>query len=238
MLTTARAIINLALKEAGPLGVGQTALAEDMNDSFTLLQRMMAQWQKKRWLVPALEDVSKVGNSLKSNTVGTGGYWNIVRPNDVKAAYVIQLNTGSTPVSLGCDKIFSYEDYIRIAVKDLNTLPTHFFYDGHFPLGNLFFWPIPSSMYELHILVPMQLGFPTNLDSVFALPDEYLEAIHYNLALRLCSAYQIEPQKETKLLARSALNTIKNVNTQVPTLVMPSGLKRERSFNIYNADGH
>lgn len=246
--TTARQICELALKESGVLGVGQTALAEDMNDAFTYLARMMAQWQKKRWMVPALIDVAKTLTGAKSYTVGTGGFFNIPRPNQIKGGYVLQLNTGTTPVSLPLAPIFSYEDYIRISVKDLNSLPYLFFYDGAWPLGNVYFWPIGSSAYEAHILVEAQLNFPiaptnpptagTGLDTVFGLPEEYLEAIHYNVAIRYCSGWQIPPQETTIKLAKSALNTIKTANSQIPTLRMPPGLRRGKAFSLYNPDGY
>lgn len=320
-MTTARDIITLALKEATVLGVGQTALAEDVNDSFTLLKNMLAQWQKRRWMVPALVDISMVGNDQRSNTIGPGGYWNIQRPVDVKGGYIVQLNTGQTPVSLPLIKIFSYEEYIRITVKNLNSLPDHFFYDGAFPLGNVFIWPIPSSIYECHLLVERQLAFTgiadgtivggtgyvdatyldvpltggrgsgatanitvsgnavteltivnpgknyvitdvlsasnanlggvgsgftytiteldDNLDYEFDLPDEYQEAIHYNLAIRLISAYAVtNPSPQTGVLAKVALNTIKKANSQIPTMVMPRGLRRVGGFSLWNPDGY
>ncbi len=320
-MTTARDIITLALKEATVLGVGQTPLAEDINDSFTLLKNMLAQWQKRRWMVPALVDISNPGNDQRSNTIGPGGYWNIQRPVDVKGGYVVQLNTGQTPVSLPLIKIFSYEEYIRITVKNLNSLPDHFFYDGAFPLANVFIWPIPSSIYECHLLVERQLAFTgivdgtivggtgyvdatyldvpltggrgtgatanitvsgnavtelaiidhgknyvitdvlsasntdlggagsgftytiteldDNLDYEFDLPDEYQEAIHYNLAIRLISAYAVEnPSPQTGVLAKVALNTIKKANSQIPTMVMPRGLRRVGGFSLWNPDGY
>lgn len=320
-MTTARDIISLALKEAGVLGVGQTALAEDINDSFTYFSRMIAQWQKRRWIVPALVDISMIGNNQRSNTIGPGGYWNIQRPVDVKGGYVIQLNTGQTPVSLGLKKIFSFEDYIRIAVKELNSLPDHFFYDGQFPLGNVYIWPIPSSIYNVHLLVEVQLAFTgiangtivggaaytdgtyldvaltggrgedaranitiaggavtdvtilepgrnyvvtdvlsaaqadiggtgagftytitelnKNLDYEFELPEEYEEAMHYNLAVRLISAYQVtNPSPQTGVLAKISLNTIKRANSQIPGLRMPRGLRKTGGFNLWNPDGY
>ena len=320
-MTTARDIITLALKEATVLGVGQTPLAEDINDCFKLLRNMLAQWQKRRWMVPALVDISMIGNDQRSNTIGPGGYWNIQRPVDIKGGYVVQLNTGQTPVSLPLIKIFSYEDYIRIAVKSLNSLPDHFFYDGAYPLGNVFIWPIPSSIYECHLLVERQLAFTgiadgtivggagyvdgtylnvsftggrgtdatanitvsgntvtelaiinpgknyvvsdvlsasnvdlggagsgftytvteldQNLDYEFDLPEEYEEAIHYNLAIRMISMYAVEnPSPQTGVLAKVALNTIKKANSQIPTLVMPRGLRRRGGFNLYNPDGY
>lgn len=318
---TARDIITLAMKEAGVLGVGQSLLSEDVSDGFIYLQRMIAQWQRRRWLVPNLIDIAMPGNNNISNTIGNGGYYNTPRPDKIQAGYMVQNNTGSTPVSLPLFPIFSYEDYARIAIKNLNTLPDHFFYDGAYPLGNVFIWPIPSSAYQIHLIVKNLIGFstgvgagqietsgagyvtanyvgvpltggagngataditvtagkvaivtldnpgdgyavnnvlsadPANLggagagftwevtevaatvDSQFIMPDEYLEAMHYNLAIRLCSAYQTTPQNSTIALAKSALNTVRRANIQVPRMVMPPALNKGKAFNIYNADG-
>lgn len=164
-MTVARDICLLAAKQAGILGLGQTLNAEDTNDIFTLMQQMVAVWQKKRWLVPSLQDISFTATGAKSYTVGIGGDINIQRPSDIKGAYVIQLNTGSTPVSLPLKKIFSYEDYIRITVKELNSLPDHFFYDGQYPLANLFIWPIGNIQYEIHILLESLLRFGTTISA-------------------------------------------------------------------------
>lgn len=182
-MTTARSIIELSLKEAGVLGVGQTALSEDTNDSFTLLKRMLAQWQKRRWLVPALTDISMIGNGEKSNTIGPGGYYNIQRPVDVKGGYLIQLNTGQTPISLPLKKIFSYEDYIRISVKELNSLGSRFFYDGNWPLANLFIWPVISSSYEAHFLVETQLAFTGVFDGTIVAGAAYTNGVYTDIAL-------------------------------------------------------
>lgn len=249
MTITARDLVTLSLKQAGILGLGQSPNAEDINDCFILLQQMVAQWQKQRWLVPALIDISTVGNNAKSNTIGVGGYWNVTRPSDIKGGYVVQLNTGTNAVSLPLKKIFSYEDYIKITVKGLPSLPKHFFYDNSWTagLGNVFIWPIPSSSYECHLLVQAQLAWPldatnpasanTGLDTPFTLPLEYQEALFYNHSLRVSAMYQFPASAETTKLAKASLNTIKTANTQVPTLSMPSALKKGRSFNIFNADG-
>lgn len=236
-IKTARDFIILALKEAGILGVGQTPLAEDVSDCFVLLQRMTAQWQSKRWMIPALTDIVQVGNNNISNTIGPGGYWNVPRPDKIQGGYFIQLNTGQSPISLPLTPIFAYEDYIRLTVKKLNTLPDAFFYDGAWPLGNIFIWPIPSNIYEIHLLVKSQLGWPANINSVFTLPDEYAEAVHYNLALRICAMYQVTPMPTTGGFAKVSLNTIKVTNTQVPAMQMPPGLRNGKAFNLFNPDG-
>lgn len=323
-MTTARELCTDAIKESGALGVGQTALAEDINDAFTRLQRMIATWQMQRWLVPSLQRYDFTADSSEYYTIGLGGDINIIPPSDIKGAYVVQRNTGSNPVSLGMTKIFSYEDYIRISVKGLPSLPTYFFYDNGYPLARFYPWPIPNSTYQLHLLYQSRLGFAStidegeittggaayvnaqydgieltggsgtgataditvtagvvavvnlatggqgyaiddilsasnvdlggagagftwtvnnitsDLDSEIIMPEEYEETIMYNLTLRVCSMYQVEPMPSTVRLAKAGLNNIRKNNTQVPALSMPAapGVRRGKSFNIYNADGY
>lgn len=319
-MMTARDICEQAAKDCGVLGLGQTLNSEDTNDAFIRLRNMMAQWQRKRWLVPSLYDLAMIGNSEKSNAIGPGQYWNVQRPDKIQAAYCIQLNTGSTPVSFPIYPIFSYEDYALISVKELATLPSRYFYDNAFPYGNVFIWPIPSAIYEIHLILKSPLGFSTtiltgaiiddgaaytdgvyaavpltttgvgisatatitvaggvvttvaivnggeffkigdilsvaavnvggtgsgfewevytvesNLDSVMELPEEYEEALIYNLSLRLSAMYQLEATQATMRLAKASLNTIRISNTQVPSLVMPASLRsRGYGFNIYS----
>lgn len=324
-MTTGRELCTDALKEAGILGVGQNALPEDINDAFTRLQRMLATWQKQRWLVPSLEKINFTGNANKIYyTIGLGGDINMKPPSDIKGGYVVQRNTGTTPVSLQLQKIFSFEDYIRISVKELRSLPTYFFYDNRYPLGRLYPWPIANSTYELNFLLQSRLIFATtisvgnieiggtlytdgiyedveltggfgtgaqaditvtdgaiaivtikaggqgyvigdilgvdpasvggtgsgfeykvddvtsNLDSEIIMPEEYEEAIMYNLAVRVCSMYQVQALGSTVALAKAGLNNIRKNNTQVPSLTMPvaPGVRTGKSFNIYNPDGY
>lgn len=163
-MTTARDVISLSSKEAGILGVGQSLLSEDFNDIFLLFSNMLAEWQKSRWLVPSLFDIVMTGNNATSNKMGDGQYWNTPRPDKIQAGYTIQRNTGGNPVSLPLYPIFSYEDYARIAVKSLQTVPRWYFYDGAFPYGNLFIWPIPDSSWDIHMIIKSQLGFATTIE--------------------------------------------------------------------------
>lgn len=243
-MSTARDIVTLALKEAGVTGVGQTPLAEEINDGYTYLRRMLAQWAKRRWLIPALYTVSALGNGAKSNTVGPGGYFNTdIRPSKISSAYFIQNNTGGNPVSLPLRPLFSHEDYDRINVKDLATLPQYFFYDNAWAdgFGNVFIWPVPDATYTIYLTIMRALGFPNaddGLDSEFNLPEEYEEPIHYQLTLRFCAGWQLQPSTTQIALGRVGLNFIKNNNLQIPELQMPAGMKSPTGFNLYNPDGY
>ncbi len=319
-MTTMRDIVTLALKEAGVLGLGQTANAEDINDGFTLLSRMLAAWQVKRWLVPGLTDIKCTSTGAQSYKVGPGQSFNCFRPDKILAAYFLQLNTGnSVAVSYPLLPIWSYEDYARIALKNLNSFPQFFFYDGAYPNGNLRIWPVPNSNYEIHIVTKLPVTNQTNidtgtiklpgalytdgnyaavplvggdgtdasaditiaggivtsvainnpgqgynigneltvdaanvggtgagfvwtvtntistLDTEVDLPDYYLEAIHYNLCVRLVSMYQYAPNPVQGKLAKISLNVIKNANAQVPSLVIPWA-NNQTGFNIFAPD--
>ena len=61
----------------------------------------------------------------------------------------------------------------------------------------------------------------SNLDSEIIMPEEYEEAIMYNLAVRVCSMYQVQTLGSTVALAKAGLNNIRKNNTQVPSLTMP-----------------
>lgn len=157
-------------------GVGQTPNAEDINDGFRLLTQMLNYWQKRRWLVPNLIDVSAIGNSEQYNLIGPGKHYNSLRPDRIQAAYFKQLNSGGSGFDGGFDSgfggsgdngnnvsyflrpIWSYEDYARIGLKGLNSWPMYFFYDASFPYGKVYIWPIPTSSYEIHLLVKGPIG--------------------------------------------------------------------------------
>jgi hypothetical protein len=195
-MTTAREFITLAMKEAGVLGVGQSLLAEDINDGFTYLRRMLAQWQKRRWLVPGLTHISMPGNGEKSNKIGPGQYYNAMRPSEIKAAWFTQNNVnGNDRVSFNLERIWSYENYARLALKELNTWPQYFFYDGDYPYGNVYIWPIPSSIYTINLVTQLPIGFNSSVaDGTYDGGSGYVDGVYPNIPLTLAPDTEDEGQ--------------------------------------------
>lgn len=231
---TPRDIIILALKQAGVLGQGQTPSAEDTNDAFKLLNMMMGQWNRKRWLIYRLQDVAFVSTGAASYTVGLGGNFNTARADRIQAAFVRLLN-GPTPVDAPLAVITSREDYNRIAIKAQTGFPQAVFYDPTFPLGTLYTWPVAlSGIYEIHLTLKIELAQFANLSEDIALPPEYQEALFYNLAGRLRPAYQLPPDPTVSALAKAALNTIRNANGAIPTMQMPRELVGGWGYNVYS----
>src|SRR6185436_13462098 len=84
-------IIDFAAKQAGVLGVGQSLLDEDKTDLFKALNMMLGIWNRKRWLIWHLRDVSVVSTGALYYTVGPGRQFDIPRPDRLEAAYFVQI---------------------------------------------------------------------------------------------------------------------------------------------------
>lgn len=169
-MTTARDFVTDALRAAGVTGLGQDPMAEDIVAGYKILTRMLSQWQKRRWIVPNLIDISARGNNQRSNLIGPGQYYNTKKPDKIQAAYFYQRASGqpnnNNAVSFPLRPIYSYEDYAnKIALKYLNSWPIYFFYDNAFPYGNVFIWPIPSDDYEIHLVLKGPINFSMQLSA-------------------------------------------------------------------------
>lgn len=236
-MTTPLDIIKLALKNAGVIGVGQTPLAEDINDAFTLLNWMLGQWQHKRWLVYHLVDLSKVSTGAQSYTVGPAGDINVAkRPDRLEAAFFRQIvQSQPNQIDYPLELLQAREDYNNIALKQLTSFPSYIFYDSAFPLGVIYPWPVMQpNIYEVHITVKEILAQFTSLSQNIDLPDEYMAAIHYNLTARLYGAYTRPPDPVIIGLAKDALNVIRGANAQIARLQMPTDLVRPGIYNPYS----
>ena len=233
--TTPLDIIKLALKMANVLGVGQDPSPEDTNDAFQIMNMMMKQWQRRRYMVYQLVEASKVATGAQSYTVGTGGDFNIARPSKLEFAYFRQFpNAGGFPVDYPLKIIRAREDYDRIQIKTLNAFPQFAFYDAGYPLGNLFVWPIPSNLYEIHITVMTQLQAFQNVSDQIVLPDEYKAALMYNLALELYPMYGLPVNPVVQGKAKATMDAIEEANAQIPRLIMPDIFQARRgTFNVY-----
>lgn len=238
-MTTPVEIINMALKDSGVLGVGQSALAEDINDAFVKLNWMLGQWQRKRWLVYHLIDLSLTCTGARSYTVGPGGDFDTganPRPEKLEAAFFRQMvQSQPNEIDYPLELLQSYEDYSKIALKGLTSFPSYIFYDSGFPLARVYPWPVPqATIYAVHLIVKVQLTQFTTLTQTIDLPAEYMAALEMNLALRLAASYNTTPNPVTVAGAREALNVIRGANTQIARLQMPGGLVIHGVYNPYS----
>ena len=232
-MTTPVQLINLAFRNANVLGVGQTASAEDMNDAFRMLNMMLAQWNRRRYLIYHLTNITFQATSQISYTIGPGGDINTVRPYKIESAFFRQQSVNPN-VDYPLEILNSREDYNRIALKSINSFPSALFYDSGWPLGRVYLWPIPNNQYTVTLSVMDQLQpFSTLFDDV-NLPPEYEEVIVYNLALRLFPMYGLTPTPAIVKAAEVSMNTIEAANAQIPRLRIPRDLVSNGLYNIFS----
>lgn len=232
-MTTPVELINLALKQVGVLGVGQTASDEDVADAFKMLNMMLAQWSVKRNVVYQIVDVPSATTGASTYTVGPGGDFNTPRPSKLIGAYCRQLGTPGYEVDYPLDLLQSITDYGQISTKQIKSMPSAVWYDPQMPLGVLHVWPVAIQGYEIHILALKPLAqFETAYDDI-NLPSEYEEALMYNLAGRLYPLYGMQQNPVVIALAGASLATVRQANLQIATLNMPSSLQTGRTYNVF-----
>lgn len=241
--TTAGDIVTAALKLANVVGTGQTANAEDNNDAWAMLQWMLQEWERKRWLVFVLSTYAKVSTGAQSYTVGPGGDIDTgaqsVRPDKLESAYLRQLvNSQPNQIDYPLEILGAREDYNKIALKSLSSFPSTIYYEASWPLGRIYPWPVPqATIYGLNCTFKAQLPYKfANLATKFtSIPFEYYNAMIFNLALRLRAMYGIQSYAGDTLpgLAKDSLNTLRGANTQISRLSIPR-LDGSGQYNIFS----
>jgi hypothetical protein len=254
----------LALRMAGRITDTQSVAdgSKDVADAFSLLVMMLGQWQRKRWLVWHEEDVALVSTGADFYTIGPGEDFDCARPDKIHAAKIVigPGGFGTTaalpeqlPFPLGAQQtvrtpnlvniplaiIEAKEDWNKIAIPDLKSIPSAVFYDSNFPVGRVHFWPVPpANAYEMQLTVKGSLPVYTTVNDDLALPPEYLDAVINNLAVRIALASpgaQVSPLLLAE--ARASLNTLKLANSQIPLLSMPAALVGRRGGDVSNWSG-
>ena len=116
----------------------------------------------------------------------------------------------------------SHEDYFNLPVKTSNGLPTHYYYNPDLTDGKLYLWPRPDDPeMRMHFTFERQLeDFDASTDNP-DLPSEWLEAITYQLAVRLAPAFG-KDQKLTVLapMASIMLESMLNWDNEVTSLFL------------------
>jgi hypothetical protein len=219
--------IALALRAANVLGTGQTADAQDTQDVLVVLQAMLNQWSRKKFLTPNEIDTAFTATGATNYSIGSGGNFNIARPDRVEAAYIrlLPAPTAAQQVDIPLGIVDAHEDWATVATKSIVGFPQFCFLDSAYPLSHLYIYPVASaSSCEVHIIT--KYAFPTTLtlSQDIDLPPEYTDAIIWNLAVRVRPLYGAGPDPTIIALAKTSLNVIRGANCQIPVLRMPRGI--------------
>lgn len=225
-MTTVARILELALKDAGVLGEGETASAETQLDAFDTLKMMVSQWQIDGLMIYAMAEISFAATGAQSYTIGTGGTVTAARPAEVAAAF---WRNGSTDDPL--EVLTSYEDYQSIASKSDTGTPEAVYYDPDYALGTLYVWP-KASTGSIYLTVRSPLPSYASTTDNLSVPGEYELALRYGLAEMLTASFQLPLRPDIAALAKRSKKLIKRNNVHIPSLQMPDGIPSHGRYNI------
>lgn len=238
-------LITNALQDAGIVGIDEDIEPAYLTRAFRQCNWLLAQWARKRWLTYRIQDYSFISNGSLNYPVGAIGAATVgininPRPDRIEYAFLRFVNQsppGGLQVDIPLDIIQSHEDYSRIAVKTVGTLPWRIFYDPIWPVGLLFPWPVPQpTIYEIHVGFKVVLPRASAVQNPINFPPEYEAALNWCLARRLRASYQLPADPVIDSLARDALNVLRLANQAIGNLQMPEFLRNRHRAYDYRAD--
>lgn len=209
-MTTAREIITTSLRKIHVLGKGVTLSSDEADDALGVLNGLLAFLSAEGAMVfqETKEDFTLVGNQA-SYTVAVGGDFNTIAPLYITASYVRQ---GDTDYPL---MQFDEQEYSRIAQKNISgSVPEIFYYDANFPTANISFYPVPSSSDTFTMYSRKPLTAFTDLDTVFAMPEQYKPMLENNLSVWLAPEYEREASPTIKKIATTTKNAVIGQNNR------------------------
>jgi hypothetical protein len=241
-------LITLSLKDSGIVGVGQTPLAEDINDSFTRLNQMISIWARKQFYVWHLNEYVATATNATSYSVGPSGNFTLagsngvttpaIIPAKIDSAFLRQLiNAAPNQVDWPLEILMSRDAYNRIALKQLTSFTRYLYYDYSYETGEgtVYPWPLPNSgLYELHICFKEQVTRFTSLTQTVNFPPEYEALITLALAKRNRVAYQMGSDPDLEMLLDEAISAVTGANFEIPTLQVASDLLRNAIWDPYS----
>lgn len=136
---------------------------------------------------------------LTSNQIG--------RPLGITEARIRDVNGNEVPLY-----ICSRDEYMQLPLKSSTGKPAQVYYDAQMNNAKLYVWPVDTTMSDRILFtgrMPIQIF--RNLPDNPNFPDEWVDALHFNLALRLSPMFDVPADLYAKI-KEMAIVTLKDAN--------------------------
>lgn len=195
---TAQTIIKDALILCGGLEDDENVDDDQLAHAMRTLNRMVKAWSKKglkawKWT----EETLPLVTGQNSYTIGPTGDLVTERPLTLVNPRKI-ISGDETPI-----RIFSRQEYMDQPSKNTTGEPVAVYYDPQLGNGVLYVWQSPETGMTIKFSSKQYIqDFDTQSDNP-EFPTEWLEAIVYNLAVRLAPMYEVSPEAQMMLIAQA-----------------------------------
>lgn len=215
--TTALEIIRSAMMEIGVLAAGEIPATTDQADMLAKLQRLFDRWNANEQMV---YNVNFQTFALPINqtavTIGPGAMLDVnQRPVDIESIGLMLTN--ATPnVKVWMNKRDQQWWAAQRIPALTSTYPTDFYYSPDWPVGNIYFWPVPTAANNILVQSRIILTEITTYNQAFTLPPGYWDATVYALAESLCPMFTKEPSPTLLRLKAEAIRNVESNNISSP----------------------
>lgn len=222
---TALAIIKAAGQEIGALAPGEIPSNEDQAWILEKLQRLVDQYNARRPMVFNVNfsvfTLNPPATPETPTTIGPGGDFDVnQRPVTIESIGLILAGTPGVELPLNCR---DDDWWANNRIKGLtSTLPTDYYYSPDWPLGQIFFWPVPTASHQVNIRTREVLGEYTTFVQAFSMPPAYWNLIVYELAISIGPSFAREPSSTLIGLWKAAIKAVQVNNIQSPRLASDS----------------
>lgn len=217
---------------------GEELSGAEIQDALVVLNQMMDAWSAQRLMIFTLaRQLFALQAGKQTYTLGTGGDWNYPRPSEIPFWSCVSNQNPVQPLELAAPRLLTDAEWQAIPVKSTaGSLPTALYDDGGFPFRNLSVYPVPTDntpQIALYMWTSLQQFADLNTDYTF--PNGYLEAIKYNLAVRLAAEWPGTMLSQAlTALAVSSMGVVKRANPQMDKLVCDVTSERGAGQAVYN----
>jgi hypothetical protein len=185
-MAVAADLIQSSLEMINVVGVGQVVNVAHQNRALAVLNRMLDSWSTEPHACFAQRTINfPLVVNQGTYTIGAGGQVNVSRPQDLRvgpgAAYLTDTTNNRYPV-----EVVPQDKWQMIGNIQINSqVPDTAWYDPQFPLGIINIFPLPALPYTITFNTILELVSFATLQTAYAMPQGYQEAIEANLAVAL-----------------------------------------------------
>lgn len=221
MPVTTRQVLIDALVELGVYSIAENPSAADLQVALGKLNRLLDNWNAERAAVYADTFVSyTLVPNLQPHTIGPAAEtptWTATqRPVAIAGASVVLDNVTPavyTPITLR-DAQWWHDQTVPGVTSEF---PTDLYYEPGWPLGSLYFWPVPTVAYGLELQLRIVLA-ELDLADTFSLPPGYKDAITLTVAEQCARPFGKPVQPDLRMDAARARARIFGNNDTTPRL--------------------
>lgn len=209
---------------------GDVLSPEDADYCLLLFNGLLDQWNADgRAVYASIFTDYTLTPSLNPHTIGPGGTFVVTqRPVEIQAA---ALSLGGNPVVYTPIEVRGKAWYQAQTVPGLSTsIPTDVYFEESWPLGKLYFYPLPSAASGIRLWTRVLLAAVAAADvgNAFSMPPGYGEALTLTLAKKAAPGFGQPWTASLETERREAVALIFDDNERIPDLVtrdagMPGG---------------